>query len=104
MMTSLIIVAAVAFVLILHRILENILCSSGDSVRRKFYLEISTAAVIALSWITVLILTFTISTWRSEYLGMVMLATPFIVIGVIFFSYLSYIVYHQDLDQRETEF
>jgi len=103
MMTSMIIVGAIGFLLILHRLLENILCSSGDTIRRKFILELSTAATVALGWITILVLTFAIASWRSEYLGMVMIATPFVLIGVLFFSYLSYIVYHQDLDQRETE-
>lgn len=97
--------ASVVFVL-LHKVLENIVCSSGNAARRKHALDLGTAgvmvAVMAGCWAFV----FFDTSFRQDYAPILFLATPFVVVGASVFAYMSRLAYESgefDLYAEENE-
>jgi hypothetical protein len=99
MSTSVFILLGVAFLLFLHRAIEGMLVSSADQEdeagRRKFIFEMGTAIFLFLGWAAAIAATLLINEWRTKYMGIVLFSTPFIFVGIAFFSYMSFLVYRQ---------
>lgn len=100
-MSPYMILLIVLFILVAHRTIEHMICQGLDAKRRKFQLEMGTAAFLFLCWAVSFFAVLLDGDLRMEYLGMTMIATPFILFGIGFFSFLSVVVYKQDTEEDQ---
>lgn len=85
-----ILTGAAAF-LVLHKALEGIVTASGNTARRKYIYDLSTAGLFAAGlgglWVAVLLL----PGLRQELAGPLFLATPVVLAFCGIFAYVAYI-------------
>lgn len=100
MTTSILILVGVAFLLLVHRAIEGLIVGGAENeeegARRKFMFEMGTYIFLLLSWLGGIVVTVMINDFRTRYMGIVLFATPFVLIGILFFSYMSFLVYRQN--------
>ncbi len=91
--------AAILF-LVLHQAIEGIVCSSGKIARRKFIWNMATAAGMLIGLGTAFWVIYGDAALRQEYGGFLLLVSPFAVIGIGIFAFLSHLVYDPDDDDE----
>lgn len=87
--------------LLIHRTVEHILCQGPDAAKRKHQLELGTGIFLFLAWVTAFLTVLLNNSLRMEYLGLMMISTPFILFGIGFFTFLSLVVYKQEKEDDQ---
>ncbi|MEQ8821383.1 MAG: hypothetical protein RLY93_14165 [Sumerlaeia bacterium] len=87
------IVLSIAILLFLHKVLEGIVCASGDRAWRKLAWDWATAgvflALVAGAWVAIVVN----PGLRREWGTLLFVATPFLAGGALLFGYLSKTAY-----------
>ncbi|MGF1574024.1 MAG: hypothetical protein ACFCU1_13245 [Sumerlaeia bacterium] len=100
-MSAFYVLFAALAILLIHRTVEHLLCQGPDAKKRKHQLELGTGIFLILSWTTGFLTVLLNNSLRMEYLGLMMIITPFILFGIIFFTFLSLIVYRQEREDDQ---
>lgn len=88
--------------LVLHRVAEGYYVTGPRAVRRRFFWEMGTAAVLAAAVLAALVLTFLSHAWRDRVGPVVLIGAPVALAALAAYSYLSYLVYTRDEDEDVT--
>ncbi|MDX1971621.1 MAG: hypothetical protein SFY68_03720 [Candidatus Sumerlaeia bacterium] len=100
-MTYVWIFVVVLALLLVHRTAEHLLCQGPGSKRKKHLFEVGTAVFLALAWLAGALAVLLNNNLRMEYLGLVVLCTPFVLGGIGFFTFLSFMVFRQEQEKDQ---
>lgn len=93
-MTLYFIVAAAAL-LFLHRMVERMVCSSGDVVTRKFVCDCATVGLLAVGGLGALVWVLWDPARRGEWGGMAVVFTPVLALALFVYFYLAFLAWER---------
>lgn len=96
-----VLIGAVLF-LLLHRALEGMVCDGENGWRRKFKWDLATGAIFLVGLATAWVVIFRDGDLWESFGGILIAATPVMIVSVLFFSYLSKLVHDRRRNDVET--
>lgn len=88
--------------LLLHRAVEGLVCDGENGWRRKFLWDLGTGGLFLAGLVAAWFAVFRDGHLWERFGGVLLVATPVTVVGVLFFAYMSKLVHDRRRNDIET--